>query len=485
MTIPDTKVHLKRAVATIGAGSFVQNMAVMAILLSLPTMAEDLETSIFMIVWVLFGYAIATQTLIVPMGKLGDIYGRKWIYILGLIIAASVAALASVSGDASQLIGLRVIGGIGAAMTLGTSSAQVIDIAPEKARGRSIGILTSGASMGIVMGPIVGSLILTATSWRGIFTFIAIAEIPLIIAAIILLPNIKPSSDTRRKFDMKGGILFSSTIITLLLGFTTIGINEIPIWFSYLLFLLAITSLALFILIERNKDNPLIDLKLLKIMRYSGGISVAIPASMVLHSLPFIMVIFLQSVRNLSPTETAAVLVFLSGVQLLSLGGGWLSDRIGPGIPIVSGLSIFVIGFLVLFFRGSTATIPELMLMMSFIGVGSALISAPVISMALGSLPKRNLGVGSGLLANLRFVGGLISQAIVIAILGLVLGQSGEISNVVGSTRIFDQTLGILAIRYAFLASMIYSAFALMLALFLIKKGIGRRITETSRKAPE
>ncbi|MFQ6011011.1 MAG: MFS transporter [Nitrososphaerales archaeon] len=477
MAIEEPKQKINRAIGAIAAGSFLQNLAVMAILLALPTIADDLNTSIFVIVWVIFGYSLMGQSLTVPMGKLGDIYGRKLIYVLGLTIAGSAAALSAISVDVYQLIGFRFLAGFGAAMSLGTSSAQIVAIAPDRTRGRSIGVLTSSVMIGVLLGPVIGGLIVTYTSWRALFGLIALIEIPLILSAILFIPKVKPSSETSRKFDKKGAFLFSSIISSLLLGFTTIGNPSIPVGFSYIMLTLSPVFIVLFVLAEKNKEAPLLDLKLFRILRYGGGIAVAFPAAMALHSLPFTMVFFLQSVRNISPTDTAIVLVFLTGVQLFGLAGGWLSDRIGSAIPMASGLSLYMIGFLTLYLRAPDASIPEFMLLMVIVGVGAVIFATPMTSMVLGALPKRSLGVGSGLLASLRFVGGLVAQAIVIAILGLVLGQAGEISSVLGGARILDQALGTQAIQYVFLASMTYSAVALSITLLLIKKGIGKKVS--------
>ncbi|MFQ6011160.1 MAG: MFS transporter, partial [Nitrososphaerales archaeon] len=396
--IPSSKV--KSAISTLWVSSFVQHSAVLIVLLGLPSLTSDLESSIFVTIWVILGYAAVQQSLIVPLSRLGDLFGRKLIFVLGFVIVGVGGLVAAVSPTAEILVAARLFAGVGAAMSSGLGRALIVDIAPRASRGRALGISTSGTAMGTLGGPAIGGLLLTVTSWRGVFAYLALADFIMIILVLIFIPKISNPRTSLRKFDWQGGATFSGGLITSLLGLTWVGNPGVPIETSYLLFVISAISFAAFAFIETKKDSPMLDLKLFKIPQYGKAASIALPAGMAVQPMPLIMVFYLQSVMNLTPGETAAIIFVLPAVQLLDVLGGWAADKIGSAIPMLFGLSVYSLTFLLLFLRAPVATIPELMLYLGILGFGAIFTMTPLTSMALGSLPKNNLGVGAGLLHN-------------------------------------------------------------------------------------
>ena len=471
---PSQPIRVKSAIATLWVGSFLVASSIFFVLLALPLITEDLNSTIFVIIWIILGQAIVSHSLTVPMSRIGDMYGRKLIFLIGFAISIGALALSSIATDATQLIAFRMLQGFGGSMTFGMALALVVDVAPKSSRGKAIGISTSGFTMGSIAGPIMGGILLTVTSWRGLFGILAVANLAVLIAAIFLLPKIKPISNVGRKFDWQGGLTFATALSTLILGLTWAGDPTIGMERSLLMFVIAISSFIYFLLIERKKENPMLDLNLFKITNFGGAISVAIPVGMSVFSLPLIMVFVLQSILGMSITETAAVIVFLPAVQLFNALGGWISDKIGSWIPMTLGISIYIVAFLTLSFRAPVASTPELMALMAFTGLGTVLTSAPLASMALGALPRSSLGVGSGVLASFRHVGGLIAQAIVVAILGIVMGMGIPLSGAVRGDAV-PASAALMGIQLIFLFSAGYCIVALVILLLLVRRGLGRR----------
>ncbi|MCH8022774.1 MAG: MFS transporter [Thaumarchaeota archaeon] len=462
-------IRVKSTIATLWAAQFVQGASIFFILLALPVITEDLQSTIFVIIWVIFGHALVSQSLVVPMSRLGDLYGRKIMFVLGFSIASASLGLASIAADPVQLIAFRMLQGLGAGMTIGMIPALIVDIAPKTYRGRALGISNSGIALGGVVGPIMGGLLLTVTSWRTLFGVLAVAELGIVIAGIIILPNIKPFSEKVRRFDWKELLAFSGALATFLLGLTWAGDSAIPRERTILMFVIALVSISIFLSMETRKEHPMLDLKLFKIRLFGGSVPIATMVAMAVRSTPLVMILYLQGSLGLSPAETAVIIVFLPAVQVFNVISGWIADRIGSGIPMTIGISIYIIVFLTLSVRVSSASVPELMLYMSLIGLGSLLTNVPMMSMALGSLPRSSLGVGSGILSNVRHLGSMLGQGVTIAVFGLFIGQS------------------VVAVQWIFLISMGYTIIAGAFLLMLKLRGGGKleATAETGRTSPE
>ncbi len=462
-------VRVKSIIATLWAAQFVQGSAIFFVLLALPIITEDLQSTIFVIIWVIFGHALVSQSLVVPMSRLGDLYGRKIMFVLGFSIASASLGLASIAADPVQLIAFRMLQGLGAGMTFGMIPALIVDTAPKRYRGRALGISNAGIALGGVVGPIIGGLLLTITSWRALFGVLAVAELGIVIAGIIILPKIKPFSEKVHRFDWKEALAFSGALATFLLGLTWAGDSAIPRERTVLMFVIAIASAFIFVSMERKKEHPMLDLRLFKIRLFGGAVPIATMVAMAVRSTPLVMVLYLQGSLGLSPAETAVVIVFMHGVQTFNFISGWISDRIGSGTPMAFGISIYIVVYLALYARVAIASIPELILYMSLIGLGSLLTNVPMMSMALGSLPKSSLGVGSGIMSNVRHLGSLLGQGVTIAVFGLFIGQ------------------GVIAVQWIFLISMGYTSIAGVFLLLLRLRVSGKleATAETGKGAPE
>ena len=455
--------HILPALAGI---TFLVGASNLSLILALPAMVEDLDSTIFVIIWVVLAYTLVTNIGAIPMGKLGDIYGRRRMLIIGLSISIVANLLSFSATDANQLIVFRIIAGIGGSMTAGLVQAVAVDIAPKESRGRAIGFVTSGWAVGSLGGPVIGGVILTVTSWRSIFLFLAGATIIVLIIASMIIPKLGAGSRSF-KFDFLGASLFAGSLTSLMVAMTIAMDPRVGGTVQNPLFALSAILFLLFLLAERRSKFPMIDFKMIRSRQYSLAISLGGLYTLAHHGFAITMTFYLLSLRGFSTLETAAILMIIPFFGLMNVVGGWISDKISFRIPVTLGIVIMIFGYLGLSLRAANLTLAELVLYVSLAGIGGLLSWVPTTSMALGAVKKVDLGVASGILFSLRSAGGQIGQALVIFILAVFTGGNLDtIFRVSGSPSVTDLSRAFVGVQYAFAASVVI--FVISLGIMLV-----------------
>jgi EmrB/QacA subfamily drug resistance transporter len=361
------------------------------------------------------------------MGRLGDMIGKKSVYITGFIVFTMGSALCGLAPTVYWLIGFRVIQAIGAAMIMGLGMAIITEAFPPSERGKALGIGGAIVSVGIVVGPTLGGVIIDALSWRWIFYVNLPIGIIGTLMALRFVPNFKPSG--RQTFDFLGAITLFISLLALLLALTMgqqLGFGDgrilalVGVW---LLFLIA------FIAIEWRLSQPMIDLRLfrsslLSINLITGFITfVAIAGSLIL--MPF----YLEDILGYEPHQVGLFMAIVPiGLGVVAPISGSLSDRFGTRRITVIGLILLVLGYLAMSSLSSQTTIAGYILRLIPVGLGMGVFQSPNNSAIMGSAPRERLGVVSGLLSITRTLG----QTTGIAILGAfwasrVIAQYGAI----------------------------------------------------------
>ena len=254
--------------ATIAIGTFVSVVDSVSVLIALPDIAAHFHADLPTVQWVVVGNALAISVLILPMGRLGDLVGRKWVYIGGLVIFVAGAALAGVAANLHWVITAKVFQGAGSAMIQGNGMATVIAAFSGSERGKALGTHMSVVGSGAVAGPAVGGLLVAAFGWRSVF----FVNVPIGIATILVswyvLQQARPNSDDRNRagggFDWLGASLSGLTLLGFLL---VVGNGHRLGWDSPALLLGAAATLAAlgtFIWWELRVASPMLDLRLFK-----------------------------------------------------------------------------------------------------------------------------------------------------------------------------------------------------------------------------
>ena len=423
---------------------------------ALPTIASHFKTDLPTIQWVVIIYALTIAALLLPMGRLSDLVGRKKIYIMGIAILGTGAALSGLSPSLEMLFPSRVLQGVGAAMTQGTGMALVTSVFPANEKGRAIGLFMTMVGVGAIAGPAIGGLAVDLVGWRLVFFLTLPLNIIGAVATLWVMRGWSQVQEARRdRFDWLGAALSTGVLVSLLLAMTTgnkAGWLSPPILIA---FAGAISMLAAFIWWELRTDSPMLDLRLFKGRTFSLGISAAfltfLGSSAVLFMIPF----YLQNVLGYS-AKTAGFVVVPGAICMAIMGtlSGVLSDRFGWRPFTVGGLASSATGLLILSRVTEDSSlwmvVPALMLM----NIGMGTFYSPNSSSVMNSVGQAKYGVVSGFLNLVRNAANVTSIAFATIIVTATMASHGfEPSleavrgDAVGVSHAF--TLGL---RYAFLA---------------------------------
>jgi EmrB/QacA subfamily drug resistance transporter len=388
----------------VGAGIFLSTIDGSIVNVALPTLARSFEIDFAVVQWVVLAYLLAISTLLLSIGRLADMVGKKPIYTAGFVIFTLGSVLCGLAPTISWLIGFRVLQAVGAAMLLALGMAIITESFPAAERGRALGISGSIISIGIVVGPTLGGLLIDAFSWRWIF----FVNLPIGIAGTLLawrfIPNVRPTGGQR--FDFLGaGALFIS-LFSLLMALTLgqrFGFDH-----QLVLLLLAVFALflLLFIAIELRVDQPVIDLRLFKNGDFSIGLLTGFLTFVAIAGTIILMPFYLENVLGYGPREVG----FLLAIVPIALGitaplSGSLSDRFGTRPITVIGLAVLLFGYIAMSTVNAQSNPWGFLLRFLPIGLGMGIFQSPNNSAILGSASQRRLGIVSGMLAITRTLG--------------------------------------------------------------------------------
>jgi EmrB/QacA subfamily drug resistance transporter len=380
--------------------------------IALPTLVDEFKTTFAVAQWVALGYLLTQTTLILGIGRLGDMIGKKSIFSAGFGVFTVGSLLAALSPTIGFLIGARIFQALGAAMIFALGFAIITEAFPPAERGKALGITATVASIGIMAGPIIGGVILEAASWQWLF----LVNIPLGIAgtltALKFVPNTRPKGGQR--FDFLGAGLFFVALLTLMLGLTSgqeIGFTN-PI--NLALFATAALSFVAFVVVERRIEQPMLDLSLFEDRDMSVNLITGFIVFFALAGLLVIAPFYLTDVMGLSPRTMGLVLAAIPiTMGLMSPLSGSRSDRIGTRPLTVVGLAVMAVGYVVAgFILEGAATAAAIFVIGLIVGTGIGIFLSPNNSGVLGSVPEDRLGVASGMLTLNRTTGTVIGIAV-------------------------------------------------------------------------
>jgi EmrB/QacA subfamily drug resistance transporter len=401
--------------ASVGMGTFLSTIDGSIVNVALPSLVGALKTQFATVQWVVLAYLLTLATVTLSMGRLGDMLGKKPVYLTGLVVFTTGSVLCGLSTSVQALIGFRVLQGFGAAMLTALGTAILTETFPPEERGLALGVSGALVSIGIVIGPTLGGLILEVASWHWIF----FVNLPVgIIGALMVLrfvPAIQPQGGQR--FDFFGAGTLFLTLISLLLALS-IGQNAgfgDPLVLS--LFIAAGLFLPLFIWVENRVPDPMIDIGLFCNRLFSVNLVTASLSFICIAGTTLLVPFFLEDVLGYNPARVGllmAVVPVCMGV-LAPLAGS-LSDRYGTRPMTVIGLALMLAGYLAITRVNIGEPLGVYLLRFIPLGFGLGIFNAPNNSAIMGSAPNRRLGVASGLLALTRILG----QITGIAVLGAI-----------------------------------------------------------------
>ena len=433
-----------------------------SVTVALPSIADHFGTDLPTSQWVIIGYALTISALLMPMGRLSDIIGRKQIYVSGFAIFVIGAVVAGYSTSILMLILAKVFQGVGAAMTQGTSMAMVIDAFPDEERGKALGLQLSVVGTGGVAGPAMGGFLVGAFGWPSVFFVNVGLGLAATVAALIILDGRRMARDGRGPgFDWIGAGLSTAALIAFLLAVTSghhVGWVSVPM-VSALVGVL--TLVGLFVWWEFRCAAPMFDVRLFKSRLFTLGVSASFISFVGMSSVRFLMPFYLQVVLGYSPTQVGLIIV-PSAFCMIVMGplSGRLSDRYGWRRFNVGGLMMSAAGLFLLSQITETSPLALVLggMILQSLGVGT--FNPPNNSSILSTVDPARYGVVSGFLNLVRNSGNVTSIALATAIVIATMASMGFPPTLAAveegaSAGLFDSFTSGLRIAYLAMGSLV------------------------------
>jgi len=383
---------------------------------ALPSIQRDLHIGISELEWVFNGYALTFGVLMLTGGKLADLFGRRRIFIVGLVIFTGASLACGLASSAGLLIGARVVQGVGSALMNPATLSIITATFPPRQRGMAIGIWAGVAAMALAIGPLVGGLITQHISWNWIF-FI---NVPVgILAIIVTRLVVAESRDTsaNQRLDLPG--LLSSAVGLFALTYGLIEANKYG-WTSGRilgLFALAAVGLAVFVVLELRQRSPMLDLSLFKSGTFAGANTVMLLVGLAMFGVFFYNSLFIQNIMGYSAVQTGATFLPMTVlIILVAPAAGKFSDRVGSRWLMGGGMLLLSISLLIFSRLDAGSDFWNLLPGLIVGGLGMGFVMTPTTAAAMGSVPTDKAGVGSAVLNSMRQVGGSLGIAVMGAI---------------------------------------------------------------------
>ncbi|MBI0584347.1 MAG: MFS transporter [Methanomassiliicoccus sp.] len=393
---------------------------------SLPVISSDLGMDYAASVWIPTAYLLALASLLLTMGRLSDIRGRRNLFVLGFAIFVLGSLLCSISQNAGQIIAFRFLQGAGASIFMATSPAILTDAFPPQERGKALGINAMAVYIGLSLGPPLGGVLTAAFGWPSIF--LVNVPIGLAVIALSLLYLKEPAREVRhRPFDVSGAIAFAVGLSALLVALT---LGDGLGWTSPELVAIAAVAaagFAAFLVIEHRRGaDAMLDLRLFTSNRLFALANLSTLLNYTAYfGVSFLLSFYMQRVLGLSLYLTGLVLLSMPLVMsFLSPIMGWASDRVGSRVLASGGMALVGIGLLLLSTIDAATSITTLVAYLLVLGVGMGMFSSPNTSAIMGCVPRSQLGVASGTVSTMRTVGQSLSLVIMGAVVASVVSSA-------------------------------------------------------------
>jgi len=404
--------------------SFLTPFMGSSLTIALPIIARELSMNAILLSWIATSYILAAAMFLLPFGKIADIYGRKRIFVAGILVYTLMSYLCGTSNSATMLIVTRVFQGIGGAMIFGTSVAILISVYPPKERGKALGINVASVYLGLSCGPIVGGFLTQHFGWRSIF-FINI-PFGLIILGFTFWKLRGEWAEARgERFDLGGSLIYSFSLVALMYGFSQltspVGIVSV---------IAGILGIFFFVRRESRFAYPLLNMNLFRVnMVFAFSNLAALINYMATSAVGFLLSLYLQYVRNLSPQDAGLVMISQPVVMaVFSPFAGRLSDRIEPRVVASLGMALTMVGLILLIPLQKDTALSFILVSLVLLGCGFALFSSPNTNAVMSSVEKRLYGVASATIGTMRLVGQMLSMGVVIVIFAILGFGSVQIS---------------------------------------------------------
>jgi EmrB/QacA subfamily drug resistance transporter len=391
-----------------------------AVTIALPVISSKLNMNAITMSWIAMSYLLSSAILMVPMGKLADIIGRKKVFLYGNIVFVFGTIICATAFNDASLIGGRLVQGVGSAMTFSTSMALIISAFPPNVRGKIIGYNVSAVYIGLSVAPLLGGIMTNYLGWRSLFIVSAVAGV-FIIFAVSRWIKTEWADAKQEKFDLTGSFIYASSICALMYGF-----SKLPDRYAVILTIIGLSGLFIFIKYELHIVFPVLDISLFRDNRvFAFSNLAALFNYAATFGVTFVLSLYLQYAKGLSPRGAGLYLVTQPiCMALMASFSGRLSDKYDSGKLASIGMALVVVGIIVLTFLNDNTQTWLIIPALGILGIGFGLFSSPNTNAIMSSVEKKNLGVASATTSTMRITGQLLSMAIATLSIHIFIGKA-------------------------------------------------------------
>lgn len=417
---------------TVAIALFAMVLDFSIVFLALSSIADEFGVTLRAVTWVVISTSLTVSAIMLPLGRVSDITGRKKFHIVGMALFVAGALFAFTAQSLGMLIVARLVMAIGSAMGQAVVFAIIVGVFPARERGKALGMITTAVAIGSAAGPIIAGPVIQEFGWRAIFLFTAVPTGCGIIAAIFVLDDLRIGSAVRKigaKYDYLGAILSALALSTLILTISNPAAFD---WISIPIIGGGILSIFLFAALiwwELRIPDPMLNLRFFKNSTFSWSTSTRFLAFLGGSATFFLMPIFVQSFMGYDQ-RSAGMIMFVGAVGMGSASqfSGRLSDKYGFRVFTFMGIGILVVTNAVFAFFVADTSLWIVGPMLFLNGVGMGLWMAPNMSATLSTVSRSDLGSMSAFLNLVRNVGSVIGQAMAAAIIaGIMLSRGAEV----------------------------------------------------------
>jgi EmrB/QacA subfamily drug resistance transporter len=443
MKISHSKKQLSVLLVTT-LSSFLTPLMGSAVNVALPAIAKELSMNALSLSWVVSSFILAAAITLIPLGRLADIHGRRIVFLYGAVIFTVASSFCILSPTQYFLIAARAVQGIGGAMIFSTGTAMLISAYPPGERGKYLGINITAVYVGLTIGPFIGGLLTQYLGWRYIFIFTVFLGAIIIFITTSMVEKEAPEN-RKESFDFAGSLLYAIALFAIMYGFSLL-----PAWNAGLIIGVGVLSLIFFVFQQLKHPFPLLDIRLFlnnKVFAFSN--LAALINYCATFVITFLLSLYLQHIKMLTPFQTGLILVAAPAIQaLFSSFAGRLSDRFEPQIIASIGMALNVIGLVPLIFLKNDTGIHYILFCLIILGLGFALFSSPNVNAIMSAVENKFYGVASATIATMRLTGQMFSMGITMLVFAVILGSQpiAEANNplLLKSTRIIFAILSVI-----------------------------------------
>ena len=416
----ETAAVSKGAVSLIaGMSSFLTPLAFASVNIALPSIGKDLSLNAVVLNWVTAANLLAAAALLVPFGRIADIYGRKKVFLIGMTLSAVASFLCSIANSGAWLILFQAFLGASNAMIFGTGVAILTSAYPGKERGRALGINVAAVYIGLSAGPFIGGLLIREFGWRSIFILNSLLCLVIIAVTIWKLRG-EWAEAKGEGFDFAGSAIYGIALVAIMLAFSVLP----ELWGVWLM-LFGVLALVGFVRWETRLKYPVMNIGL---FRDNAVFAFSNLAALIHYSATaaagFLLSLYLQYVKGLAPEQAGLILIAQPIMMaIFSPIAGILSDRIEPRIVASLGMALTTLGLITLIFLSDDTGMLQIIVSLLILGVGFGIFSSPNTNAVMGSVDRKAYGVASGMLGTMRLTGQMLSMGLSLLLFSLFIGR--------------------------------------------------------------